>query len=124
MLDTAGMIELYSQWSRDFPIFSIEDGMAEDDWSGWQQLTAAIGDKVQLVGDDLFVTNTERLARGIEEKSANAILIKVNQIGGRIGVRPPPGHNDAATMTRSAVLGWNLRGRRKGGAIAGQVRGE
>ena len=60
---------------------SIEDGRAEDDWDGWQKLTAAIGKDVQLVGDDLFVTNTDRLARGIEEESANSILIKVNQIG-------------------------------------------
>lgn len=64
-----------------FPIVSIEDGMAEDDWAGWSALTKAIGDKCQLVGDDLFVTNTKRLVRGIEEKSANSILVKVNQIG-------------------------------------------
>ncbi len=80
-LDQKGMVELYRQWCSDFPIFSIEDGMAEDDWKGWQALTEAIGDDVQLVGDDLFVTNTERLERGIEEGAANAILIKVNQIG-------------------------------------------
>jgi enolase len=80
-LDSKGMIELYQSWCSQFPIFSIEDGMAEDDWKGWQALTAAIGSKTQLVGDDLFVTNTERLQRGIHEKSANAILIKVNQIG-------------------------------------------
>jgi enolase len=80
-LDSKGMVELYQSWCSQFPIFSIEDGMAEDDWKGWQALTAAIGDKVQLVGDDLFVTNTERLARGIKDKAANAILIKVNQIG-------------------------------------------
>jgi enolase len=64
-----------------YPIFSIEDGLAEDDWDGWKALTAAIGDRVQLVGDDLFVTNTERLRRGIADSAANAILIKVNQIG-------------------------------------------
>ncbi|MCA8953480.1 MAG: phosphopyruvate hydratase, partial [Planctomycetes bacterium] len=80
-LDSAGMIELYRKWCSDFPIFSIEDGLAEDDWGGWSALTAALGEQVQLVGDDLFVTNTARLARGIEERSANAILIKVNQIG-------------------------------------------
>ena len=62
-------------------ILSIEDGLDEDDWNGWKELTAAVGDKVQIVGDDLFVTNTERLVRGIEEESANSILIKVNQIG-------------------------------------------
>jgi enolase len=80
-LGSKGMVDFLAGWCREFPIFSIEDGMAEDDWKGWQALTAAVGDKVQLVGDDLFVTNTERLARGIKEKSANAILIKVNQIG-------------------------------------------
>ncbi|MFK7742359.1 MAG: phosphopyruvate hydratase [Planctomycetota bacterium] len=79
--DRAGMVKLYKEWSSSFPIFSIEDGMAEDDWEGWQQLTAEIGNDVQLVGDDLFVTNTERLARGVAEASANSILIKVNQIG-------------------------------------------
>ncbi|MCA8973421.1 MAG: phosphopyruvate hydratase, partial [Planctomycetes bacterium] len=81
VLDSQGMVELYSSWCSQFPIFSIEDGLDEDDWQGWTALNAAIGDRVQLVGDDLFVTNTERLARGIEEKAANAILIKVNQIG-------------------------------------------
>ncbi len=80
-LDSQGMVDLFASWSSQFPIFSIEDGMAEDDWKGWQLLNAKIGAKVQLVGDDLFVTNTERLQRGITEKSANAILIKVNQIG-------------------------------------------
>jgi len=80
-LDSKGMVELYQSWCSQFPIFSIEDGMAEDDWKGWQALTAAIGSKTQLVGDDLFVTNTERLQRGITEKAGNAILIKVNQIG-------------------------------------------
>ncbi|MBM4061293.1 MAG: phosphopyruvate hydratase [Planctomycetes bacterium] len=80
-LDGKGMVELYRGWASQFPIFSIEDGMAEDDWKGWQALTAAIGGKVQIVGDDLFVTNTERLEKGIELKAANAILIKVNQIG-------------------------------------------
>ena len=79
--DVAGMIELYSRWLDEYPIVSIEDGLAEDDWDGWEQLTRALGDRVQLVGDDLFVTNTERLARGIESGVANAILIKVNQIG-------------------------------------------
>jgi enolase len=80
-LDQKGMVELYQSWCSQFPIFSIEDGMAEDDWKGWQALTTAIGGKTQLVGDDLFVTNTERLQRGITEKAGNAILIKVNQIG-------------------------------------------
>ena len=79
--DAGGMVELYTNWIDKYPIVSIEDGLAEDDWDGWKQLTEAIGDRCQLVGDDLFVTNTERLARGIEEGVANSILIKVNQIG-------------------------------------------
>jgi enolase len=79
--DADGMIELYSRWLEQYPIVSIEDGLAEDDWDGWAALTSKLGDRVQLVGDDLFVTNTERLARGIEGGVGNAILIKVNQIG-------------------------------------------
>jgi enolase len=79
--DAEGMVELYTNWINQYPIVSIEDGLAEDDWDGWAKLTAAIGDRCQLVGDDIFVTNTERLARGIENSVANAILIKVNQIG-------------------------------------------
>jgi enolase len=80
-LDADGMIELYRKWLDEYPIVSIEDGLAEDDWEGWAKLTAALGDRVQLVGDDIFVTSTERLARGIESDVANAILIKLNQIG-------------------------------------------
>lgn len=79
--DADEMVEYWASWVEKYPIISIEDGMYEDDWNGWKTLTDAIGDKVQLVGDDLFVTNTERLARGIEEGIANSILIKVNQIG-------------------------------------------
>jgi enolase len=79
--DSKGMADFLAGWCKEFPIYSIEDGMAEDDWKGWQLLTAAVGDTVQLVGDDLFVTNTERLQQGIDKKAANAILIKVNQIG-------------------------------------------
>jgi enolase len=76
------MVEFWENWVRQYPaILSIEDGMAEDDWAGWKLLTERIGDKVQLVGDDLFVTNSERLKRGIDEGIANSILIKVNQIG-------------------------------------------
>lgn len=75
------MIDFYGELIEKYPIISIEDGLAEDDWEGWQKLTAALGGRVQLVGDDLFVTNTERLAAGIERKAANSILIKVNQIG-------------------------------------------
>ena len=80
-LDARGMVDLYARWMEDYPIVSIEDGLAEDDWEGWAELTRALGERVQLVGDDLFVTSTERLARGIEGGVANAILIKVNQIG-------------------------------------------
>jgi enolase len=76
-----GMIALYARWLDEYPIVSIEDGLAEDDWEGWAKLTASLGDRVQLVGDDLFVTNTERLARGISSDVANAILIKLNQFG-------------------------------------------
>jgi enolase len=79
--DAQGMVELYQSWLDEYPIVSIEDGLAEDDWDGWAKLTSALGDRCQLVGDDIFVTNTERLARGIESGVANAILIKVNQIG-------------------------------------------
>jgi enolase len=77
----ADMVQLYAEWVTKYPIVSIEDGLAEDDWDGWQILTRELGKKVQLVGDDLFVTNTERLARGMGMGVANAILIKVNQIG-------------------------------------------
>jgi enolase len=75
------MVEFWADWVRQYPIISIEDGMAEDDWDGWQLMTQALGDKIQLVGDDIFVTNTERLAQGIEQGIANSILIKLNQIG-------------------------------------------
>jgi len=75
------MVRYWADWVRKYPIVSIEDGLAEDDWAGWKLLTKELGEKIQLVGDDLFVTNTERLARGIEEGVANSILIKVNQIG-------------------------------------------
>jgi len=78
---TQEMIDYYTGLVTDFPIVSIEDPLAEDEWAGWQAITAAIGDRVQIVGDDLFVTNTERLSRGIIESSASALLVKVNQIG-------------------------------------------
>ncbi|RJQ10295.1 MAG: phosphopyruvate hydratase [Dehalococcoidia bacterium] len=77
----AQLVDLWAEWVRDYPIVSIEDGMAEDDWDGWKLLTERVGDQTQLVGDDIFVTNIERLGRGIDEGTANAILIKVNQIG-------------------------------------------
>src|SRR5205085_11571696 len=78
---TDEMIDLWKQLCAKWPIRSIEDGLAEDDWAGWRKLTADLGGKVQLVGDDLFVTNTERLKRGIAEQCGNSILVKVNQIG-------------------------------------------
>jgi enolase 1/2/3 len=80
-LDSDELVELWADWADRFPIVSIEDGLAEDDWAGWTALTARLGDRVQLVGDDLFVTATERIARGIESRAANAVLIKLNQIG-------------------------------------------
>ena len=80
-IDSAGMVELLASWVAKHPICSIEDGCSEDDWAGWKMLTDKIGDKCQLVGDDLFVTNVERLQRGIDEGVGNSILIKVNQIG-------------------------------------------
>ena len=80
-LTTSEMVTYWKEWSNNYPIFSIEDGLDEDDWDGWVDLNKQLGDKVQLVGDDLFVTNTERLTKGIEISAANSILIKVNQIG-------------------------------------------
>ena len=75
------MVKMWKNFVEKYPIISIEDGMGEEDWEGWKMLTNALGDKIQLVGDDLFVTNTQRLAKGIQLGVANAILIKVNQIG-------------------------------------------
>ena len=80
-LSSAEMVAYYKRWVDRYPIASIEDGLAEDDWTGWAQLTAILGDRIQLVGDDLFTTNTERIQRGISEGSANAVLVKLNQIG-------------------------------------------
>lgn len=80
-LTASELVDYYVQFFERYPIISIEDGLAEDDWEGWQELTARLGSKLQLVGDDVFVTNTELLSRGIEQKVANSILIKVNQIG-------------------------------------------
>jgi enolase len=80
-LDSAAMVSLLESWVEKYPICSIEDGCAEDDWEGWKMLTQRLGNRVQLVGDDLFVTNVQRLQRGIEEGIGNSILIKVNQIG-------------------------------------------
>ena len=80
-LTSSEMVDLYEQWINEYPIITIEDGLAEDDWEGWSHLRQRLGNRIQLVGDDLFVTNTARLKRGIEEHSANSILIKLNQIG-------------------------------------------
>jgi enolase len=80
-MSSTEMVEFWRKWCEKYPIVSIEDGLAEDDWAGWKLATEVLGDKVQLVGDDLFVTNTKRLSRGIEEGIANSILVKVNQIG-------------------------------------------
>jgi enolase len=80
-LEREGLVELWEEWCQRYPIVSIEDGMAQEDWAGWRLLTERIGDNVQLVGDDIFVTNVERIRRGIREKTANSVLIKLNQIG-------------------------------------------
>jgi enolase len=80
-LSTAELVDFWADWAERYPIVSLEDGLAEDDWEGWTALTDRLGERIQLVGDDLLVTNTERLARGIRERAANSILIKLNQIG-------------------------------------------
>ena len=80
-ISAAEMIELYAQWVKKYPIVSIEDGLAEDDWKGWKLLNQTLGQKIELIGDDLFVTNVDRIKRGIAENAANAVLIKLNQIG-------------------------------------------
>ena len=80
-LSSSGLVSGYADWCENYPLVSIEDGLDENDWAGWKEATERLGDGVQLVGDDLFVTNVERLTRGIEEGVANSILVKVNQIG-------------------------------------------
>src|SRR4029453_2876207 len=80
-LESGELIDLWADWAARFPIVSIEDGLAEDDWSGWAGPTRRLGDRVQLVGDDLLVTNTTRIQRAIDERAANSVLIKLNQIG-------------------------------------------
>jgi enolase len=80
-ITSAQMVEMYADWVKKYPIIVIEDGLAEDDWEGWKLLNQTLGDRIELVGDDLFVTNVQRIARGIAEKTANAVLIKLNQIG-------------------------------------------
>jgi len=79
--DSEMMIEFYADWAKRYPVFSVEDGLDENDWDGWKILTQRLGDQIQIVGDDLFVTNPDRIARGIKEGSANAVLVKLNQIG-------------------------------------------
>ncbi|MBW1787513.1 MAG: phosphopyruvate hydratase [Deltaproteobacteria bacterium] len=95
----ADMIRFYEDWVKRFPIFSIEDGLDENDWKSWKKMTESLGDKIQIVGDDLFVTNTQRIARGIKEGSANAVLIKLNQIGTLTETL------EAIRMARN--VGWN-----------------
>jgi enolase len=80
-MTTDEVVAYWTQWVDKYPILSIEDGLAEDDWSGWSKLNSAIGGRVQIVGDDLFVTNVDRVTKGIECKAANSVLVKVNQIG-------------------------------------------
>jgi enolase len=79
--DSDGMIQFYTEWVDKYPIVAIEDGLDEEDWEGWSALTGALGDRIQIVGDDIFATNPARIARGIEENAANSVLIKLNQIG-------------------------------------------
>jgi enolase len=98
-LSSEEMSGYYQELVNDYPVISIEDGLSEDDWTGWISMNKAIGDRVQLVGDDLFVTNTRRISRGISEKAANAVLIKLNQIGTVTETI------SAVTMARDA--GWN-----------------
>ena len=97
--NSSDMIAFWEDWAKRYPIFSIEDGLAENDWKAWQSMTKKLGDRIQIVGDDLFVTNTGRIARGIKEKSANAVLIKLNQIGTLTETL------DAIRMAHKA--GWN-----------------
>ncbi len=99
-LTSAEMVDLWADWCDKYPIVSLEDGLAEDDWDGWQLLTQRLGDKVQLVGDDLLVTNTERLERALQLKACNSILVKVNQIGSLTEAT-------AATETALGTAGWS-----------------
>ena len=99
-LTSAELVGYYEEWTSKYPIVSIEDGLVEDDWEGWALLTARLGGRVQLVGDDLFTTNTERIARGIRDSAGNAVLVKLNQIGSLTETRA------AIDMTRPA--GWNV----------------
>ena len=99
-LSSEEVISLYTRWKQEFPIISIEDGLSEHDWTGWEQLTQALGKQCQLVGDDIFVTNPICLKQGIEKRVANAILIKLNQIGTVT--------ETLETMKMAAQAGYNL----------------
>ena len=107
-VDAAEMVAMYADWVARFPIVVLEDGLAEDDWAGWKLLNDKLGDKIELVGDDLFVTNVERIQRGIDENVANAVLIKLNQIGiadrdrggGQPGLRRELGRHGVASQRR------------------------
>ncbi len=120
---TSELVDFWADWAAKYPIASLEDGLAEDDWLGWKLLTERLGGKLQLVGDDIFVTNPERLARGIDEKSANAILIKLNQIGTLtetlqvVADRPAPGlgHGHQPPQRRDRGHHDRRPGRRHGG---------
>jgi enolase len=98
-LSSEQMVDFYADWARQYPIVSLEDGLAEDDWAGWKLLTDKLGSRIQIVGDDLFVTNIKRLQRGIEEGVANSILIKLNQIelGRRYGYTSVISHRSGET---------------------------
>ena len=111
VLSSEDMISIWKDWIKKYPIRSIEDGLAENDWDGWKKFTDAAGDKVQLVGDDLFVTNVKFLSKGIKTKTANAILVKVNQIGTLVGNLRGRRPGDAQRLQRRALapLGRNRR---------------
>lgn len=107
-VSSAQMVELYAEWVNKYPIVVLEDGLAEDDWAGWQLLNQTIGHKIELVGDDLFVTNVARIAQGIEQNVANAVLIKLNQIG---------------TLTET-IAAINMAGRAGWGSMVSHRSGE
>jgi enolase len=109
-LSAAEMVDMYAEWVSKYPIVSIEDGLAEDDWDGWTLLTEKLGNRIQLVGDDLFVTNVERIQKGINQKSANAVLIKLNQIGSLT--------ETIAAIELANYAGWNAMVSHRSGETA------